>query len=88
MSPLAGSKGVGAHDLGALSMAHAGKNTGGSQFFIDVAPQPSLDQGGYTVFGTVIKGMDVVEKIEVGDAITKASLASRRRRNSSGRVEI
>src|SRR6266542_2503175 len=35
----------------------------GSQFFIDLAPQPSLDAGGYTVFGEVIRGMDAVDKI-------------------------
>src|SRR5439155_16785979 len=35
----------------------------GSQFFIDLAPQPSLDAGGYTVFGEVIQGMDVVDLI-------------------------
>ena len=39
------------------------KASSGSQFFIDVAAQPSLDQGGYTVFGQVIQGMDVVDKI-------------------------
>jgi cyclophilin family peptidyl-prolyl cis-trans isomerase len=39
------------------------KESSGSQFFIDVAPQPSLDRGGYTVFGEVIQGMDAVDKI-------------------------
>jgi len=39
------------------------KDSSGSQFFIDVAAQPSLDKGGYTVFGQVISGMDVVDKI-------------------------
>ena len=39
------------------------KESSGSQFFIDVASQPSLDQGGYTVFGQVISGMDAVDKI-------------------------
>ncbi len=56
------------HVAGAVSMAHAGKDTGGSQFFIVHEPQPHLD-GVHTVFGQVINGMDAVLRIKQGDAM-------------------
>ncbi len=55
---------------GSVGMARSGKDTGGSQFFICHSPQPHLD-GGYTVFGQVIDGIDVVDKIVRGDLIEK-----------------
>lgn len=55
------------HEAGTLSMAHAGKNTGGSQFFICHAPQAHLD-GVHTTFGKT-ENMDVVNAIEKGDKI-------------------
>ncbi|MEQ8791909.1 MAG: peptidylprolyl isomerase [Pirellulaceae bacterium] len=51
------------HFRGSLSMAHAGKDTGGSQFFITFLPTVQLN-GRHTVFGRVIEGMDVLEKIQ------------------------
>ncbi|MFX0053205.1 MAG: peptidylprolyl isomerase, partial [Candidatus Hermodarchaeota archaeon] len=47
------------HLRGAISMAHAGKNTGGSQFFLVRDSQPHLD-GKHTVFGTIIEGLDII----------------------------
>ncbi|HXQ29823.1 MAG TPA: peptidylprolyl isomerase [Gemmatimonadales bacterium] len=57
------------HAAGTLSMAHAGKDTGGSQFFICHSPQKHLD-GVHTAFGQVTKGMDVVGAIRQNDEIT------------------
>ena len=56
------------HIAGTLSMAHAGKDTGGSQFFICHSPQGHLD-GVHTVFGQVTRGMDVVNAIQGNDEV-------------------
>ena len=58
------------HDRGVLSMAHAGRNTGGSQFFICHGRQNTqhLD-GNHTCFGKVVEGLDVIDKIQQGDKI-------------------
>lgn len=62
------------HGKGALSMAHAGKDTGGSQFFITHRATPHLD-GVHTVFGQVTKGQEVVDAIRVGDRMKKVTVA-------------
>jgi cyclophilin family peptidyl-prolyl cis-trans isomerase len=54
------------HFRGTLSMAHAGRDTGGSQFFLTFLPTPHLD-GKHTVFGRVIGGMDVLAKLQARD---------------------
>ena len=56
------------HIEGSLSMAHAGRDTGGSQFFLVLDPQPQLD-GIHTVFGQIVDGLDVLQSLEVGDEI-------------------
>jgi cyclophilin family peptidyl-prolyl cis-trans isomerase len=58
---------------GAVGMALSGKDTGGSQFFITHVPTPHLD-GGYTLFGQVSSGMDVVDRIRPGDLIDKVEI--------------
>jgi len=58
---------------GTEGMALSGKDTGGSQFFITHSPQPHLD-GGYTVFGQVIEGIDVVNRIARGDRIERVEI--------------
>jgi cyclophilin family peptidyl-prolyl cis-trans isomerase/HEAT repeat protein len=55
---------------GVVGMALAGPDTGGSQFFITLSPQPHLD-GGYTAFGEVIAGAEVLDQIRLGDKIEK-----------------
>ncbi len=60
------------HDRGVLSMAHAGRNTGGSQFFICHSRQNTahLDRN-HTCFGRVFEGLEVIDKINPGDLIEK-----------------
>ena len=58
------------HEVGALSMAHAGKNTGGSQFFIVLDEGATRHLNGvHTVFGKLTKGVDIIPKIKQNDTI-------------------
>jgi peptidyl-prolyl cis-trans isomerase B (cyclophilin B) len=56
-------------------MATAGKDTGGSQYFICQSPQPHLD-GRYTLFGKVVEGIDLVDQMLVGDTVESVTLVS------------
>jgi cyclophilin family peptidyl-prolyl cis-trans isomerase/HEAT repeat protein len=60
-------------DRGVVGMPKAGKDTGGCQLFITLVPTPHLD-GRYTVFGRVTRGIEVVDNLEPGDKIVKATL--------------
>ena len=60
------------YGVGTLGMALSGPDTGGSQFFITHSPQPHLD-GGYTVFGEVEQGMEVVDRVQVGERIVRVT---------------
>jgi peptidyl-prolyl cis-trans isomerase B (cyclophilin B) len=63
------------HDRGVLSMAHAGRNTGGSQFFICHNRQNTahLDRN-HTVFGKVVEGLDLIDSIQQGDKMKKVTI--------------
>jgi peptidyl-prolyl cis-trans isomerase B (cyclophilin B) len=63
------------HDRGVLSMAHAGPNTGGSQFFICHNRQNTqhLD-GKHTCFGKIVEGLEIIDSIRQGDRITSMSI--------------
>jgi cyclophilin family peptidyl-prolyl cis-trans isomerase len=60
-------------DRGVLGMPKAGKDTGGCQLFITLVPTPHLD-GRYTAFGRVTRGLEVVDRLEPGDAILKTTI--------------
>ncbi len=64
------------YERASVGMALSGKDTGGSQWFVTHSPQPHLD-GGYTVFGRVIRGMEVVDRIARGDRIVRISVSER-----------
>jgi len=62
------------HETGSLSMANAGPNTNGSQFFITHAPQPHLN-GKHTVFGRVVSGQEVVDAVRQGDRMLSVTIS-------------
>jgi peptidyl-prolyl cis-trans isomerase B (cyclophilin B) len=65
------------HTRGVISMANAGPNTGGSQFFITHVPCPHLD-GKHAVFGRITAGLDVLDAIQKGDKIVKVTVDRKR----------
>ena len=65
------------HLRGTVAMARTpAPNSSGSQFYICFKPQPDLD-GNYTTFGGVIQGMDIVDRLEIGDVMTKIRLEAK-----------
>jgi len=62
------------HEAKVISMANAGPNTNGSQFFITHSPQPHLD-GMHTVFGKVVEGQEIVDAIQQGDRMVKVMVS-------------
>jgi len=62
------------HERGVISMANAGPNTNGSQFFITHSPQPHLN-GNHTVFGKVMGSQDIVDSIRQGDTIERIKIS-------------
>jgi len=64
------------HQVGALSMAHAGKDTGGSQFFMVLSEQNTKHLNGvHTVFGKITRGLDVMQQIQPNDTMTSVRVA-------------
>lgn len=64
------------HKVGALSMAHAGRNTGGSQFFMVLSEQNTRHLNGvHTVFGQIVQGLDVMKQITANDEMTQVRVA-------------
>ncbi len=64
------------HEIGALSMAHAGKDTGGSQFFVVLSESNTRHLNGvHTVFGKVTEGLDVMKQIRKGDTMSRVRVA-------------
>lgn len=61
------------HERGVIAMAHAGRDTGGSQFYITYAPQPHLD-GHHTVFGKVVSGMGNVDDVKQGEKMKEVKV--------------
>jgi peptidyl-prolyl cis-trans isomerase B (cyclophilin B) len=64
------------HEVGALSMAHAGKDTGGSQFFMVLSESNTKHLNGvHTVFGQIVKGLDAMKQIRQNDVMNKVRVA-------------
>ena len=72
------------YERGAVGMALSGKDTGGSQWFVTHSPQPHLD-GGYTVFGSIVSGMNTVDAIVRGDVIRSVVISESVRRGANRR---
>ena len=79
------------HERGSIAMAHAGRDTGGSQFYITFKPTPHLN-GRHTVFGRVISGMDAIDKFNrtadggKPEVIKKATVLSKRNHDYQPKV--